>query len=108
MFLIDKIRKTTNCKIIEDRTINEALIIMHKNFDKKISIAEIAKECYLSTDGFIRKFKYYVGETPYSYLKKLRLRTAQNMLSLGMSLKEIAEKCGYSDSSALLHAFNNK
>ena len=104
IYLINKIRKTKNIKFIDDKIINNALIMMHTNINKKISITEIAKKSYLSTDGFIRKFKYYVGETPYSYLKNLRLRTAQNLQTSGMSLKEIAEHCGYSDSSALLHA----
>lgn len=79
---------------------------MHKNLGTKQTIDDIAKECYLSTDGFIRKFKKEVGETPYSYLKKLKIRTAQNMRLTGMRLSDIAEKCGYSDPSALLHAIN--
>ena len=42
------------------------------------------------------------------YLKKLKIRTEINMRNEGYSLNEIAEKCGYSDSSALLHAIANE
>jgi transcriptional regulator GlxA family with amidase domain len=49
-----------------------------------------------------------MGETPYSYLKKLKIRTAQNMRMSGATLEEIAVKCGYSDSSSLLHAMAKK
>lgn len=108
IFLLNKITEKFNCYIIKDQVVLHALKIMHENIGKKQLINEIAKECYLSPNGFIRKFKKEVGETPYSYLKKLKIRTAQNMRLSNATLEEIAEKCGYSDSSALLHAIGKK
>lgn len=104
IFLINKFIEKYNCEVIKDRIIIKSLRLMQENLSKKQSICEIAAECYLSTDGFIRKFKREMGETPYSYLKKLKVRTALNMRSAGVKLSEIAEKCGYSDPCALLHA----
>ena len=104
IFLVDKIIETYKLETIKDQIIIQALKLMHENLGKQQNIADIAKSCYLSTDGFIRKFKNQIGETPYSYLKKLKVRTAQNMRSQGISLEKIAEKCGYSDASALLHS----
>ena len=103
-FLVEKITERFGCESTKDKLILKALMIMHENIGNKLTISEIAKECYLSTNGFIRRFKKELGETPYSYLKKLKIRTAQNMRLSGATLEEIAEKCGYSDSSALLHA----
>ena len=108
MFLVDKILKKFNCEIVKDKIILNALKLMHKNLGQKQLISEIAEKCYLSTNGFIRKFNKEVGETPYAYLKKLKIRTAQNMRMSGATLEEIAEKCGYSDPSALLHAIGKK
>lgn len=108
LFLVNKIIEKFNCEIVEDKVIIKALKIMHDNLGQKQLISKIANECYLSINGFIRKFKEKVGETPYSYLKKLKIRTAQNMRQVGASLEEVAEKCGYSDSSALLHAIGKK
>lgn len=107
-FLVDKIAERFNLEIVKDKLILKALQIMHNNIGKKQQISEIAEECYLSTNGFIKRFKREVGETPYSYLKKLKIRTAQNMRMYGATLDEIAEKCGYSDPSALLHAIGKK
>lgn len=104
LFLVDKMIEKYNCEVVSDKTIIKALRIMHESIGKKQTIDDIARACYLSTDGFIRKFKREVGETPYSYLKKLKIRTAQNMRLSGMKFSEIAEKCGYSDSCALRHA----
>jgi transcriptional regulator GlxA family with amidase domain len=105
--LADKIAEKYNRESVKDKVILKALTLMHENLGKKQLISEIASECYLSTNGFIRRFKKEIGETPYSYLKKLKVRTAQNMRMSGATLDEIAEKCGYSDSSALLHAIGN-
>ena len=92
--------------LINDETVITALNIMHTDISKKITIANIAKKCFLSTDGFIRKFTRSVGDSPYSYLKRLRLQTAIAMRAEGIPLSQIANACGYSDSSALLHAFS--
>ena len=104
LFLMEKIIEKFNCQTIKDELIISALKLMHEGIDKRQTIADIAKTFYLTTEGFIRKFKRHVGETPYSYMKKLRIRTAQNMRQANATLEVIAEKCGYSDSSSLLHA----
>ena len=93
--------------VINDHVIITALDLIHSSFNKKITVAEIAKKCYMSTDGFIRKFTRYIGETPYSYIKNLKIRTALEMRSEGATLEETAEACGYSDASAMLHAISS-
>ena len=108
IFLINKIVEKFNLKTITDKIIIHSLKLMHENLSNPKSINEIAKDSFLSPDGFIRKFKREIGETPYSYLKKLRIRTAQNMRLSGSNLNEIAEKCGYCDPSSLLHALKQK
>lgn len=106
-FLVDRIAPKFNLEIVKDKVALKAIRLMNENLGKNQPISEIAAECYLSTNGFIKRFKKEVGETPYSYLKKLKIRTAQNMRLSGATLEEIAEKCGYSDASALLHAIRN-
>lgn len=107
-YLVDKITKECGCRTVSDKLILDALKMMHENMGRKLSVSEIAAKCYLSTNGFIRRFKRAVGETPYSYLKKLKVRTAKNMRINGRTLDEIAERCGYSDPSALLHAMGKE
>ena len=90
--------------VLSNPDIISALNIIHSSLKEKLTVADIAKRLNISTDGFIRKFTRYVGETPYSYIKKLKARTALTMKAEGMKLDEIADACGYSDASALLHA----
>lgn len=107
LYLCDTAAQEQSTHLINDKTIVTALDVMHSTLPKKYTVADLASLCYMTTDGFIRKFKRYIGETPYSYLKRLKIRTALNMKADGATLTEIAETCGYSDPSALLHAINS-
>ena len=104
IYFIDNMVSSWSQSIIKDNAIITALDIMHYSISKKLSVSEIAKECHMSTGGFIRKFTRNIGETPYSYLKNLKLRTAIALKADGATNDEAAAACGYSDAAALLHA----
>ncbi len=108
VFLSKRIAEKNNSTVLRDKTIISALQIMHSRVKEKISIADIAEECHMSTEGFIRKFKVYIGETPYNYLKRLKIRTALKIRKSGASWTEASEAAGYSDTSTLLHAIKNE
>ena len=93
--------------VLNDPAMISALNLIHSHIKSKISVSDIAKSLNMSADGFIRKFTRYIGETPYSYIKKLKIRTALTMRAEGARLDEIALECGYSDASALLHAISS-
>ena len=104
VFLTEQTVQADRESVLTDDAIVTALGIIHTNMADTPSVAEIAAKCYMSTDGFIRKFARIVGETPYSYIKNLKIRTALLLREEGKTLEEAASKCGYSDPSALLHA----
>jgi AraC-like DNA-binding protein len=106
-YLIRRAVKVCNCAMLDDETVNRALTVMNRRMSEGITIEEIAKECFMSTDGFIRKFTRVLGVTPYAYYKNLKLRTAKALRASGETLERAADICGYSDSSALLHAMKN-
>ena len=107
IYLSERAALKSDAKILDDNIVLYALETMHSRFDEKIKISDIAAACYMSNDGFIRRFTKALGETPYVYLKKLRLRHAAALRKTGATLDEAAEKCGYSDATALLHAIKN-
>ena len=107
VFLAESATSNAESDVINDHVIITALDIIHSSLSKKLTVEEIAKKCYMSTDGFIRKFTRYIGETPYSYIKNFKVRTALLIRSEGATLEEAAEACGYSDASALLHAISS-
>ena len=104
IYLINAAVQSNPQSVISDQTVLTALGIMHSSEGGRLTVAEIAAKCHMSTNGFIKKFTTCVGETPYAYYKSLRLRSALTLRAEGATLIEAALSCGYSDASALLHA----
>ena len=104
LYLISAEVQTNPKGVINDGTILSALDMMHSKEMGQMSISDIAKGCHMSTNGFIKRFTKRVGETPYSYYKSLKMRTALTLRAEGATLTEAALASGYSDGSALLHA----
>ena len=108
LYVVGKMIEGGHLKTLGDEALVLALEKMHKGISGDISIRDIASECFISYEGFIRKFSKTMGMTPYAYLKQLRIRTAAALRAEGATLEEAAERCGYSDSSSLLHAIANE
>jgi len=105
-YLVNRIAEENGADFINDNIVTDAISIMNRRIGENLAVRDIAEELFMSEDGFIRRFSRVVGCTPYAYLKKLRLRTAESMLSGGEPIAAVAESVGYSDSSALLHALS--
>lgn len=107
IYLSHKIAEESGSEVLKDASIIRSLEIMHERISENISISEIASEIGMSTDGFIRKFKSYIDQTPYEYLRGVKVLVALKMRELGERWDVIAEKCGYADQTSLLHAINS-
>ena len=70
------------------------------NYTRKISLEEIANASGLSAPYFSTIFKEEMGENLSSYLNRLRVEKASNMLiTANTPLYHIAEQCGFEDQS---------
>ena len=107
IYLVNQITVSNEIQKITDEVVIKAIETMHTRMNEKLSVEDIARECYMIPDSFIRRFSRAVGITPHAYLKELRLRTARYLKDSGMSLSQIASETGYSDSSSLSHALKN-
>ncbi|MDQ0028482.1 AraC family transcriptional regulator [Arthrobacter bambusae] len=77
-----------------------------KEFDRAISVGELAASVSLSSSQFTRQFKKRVGTTPHSYIRQVRLNAACDLLATTeASISEVAIRTGYSDQSHLTHDF---
>lgn len=86
--------------------IMKAKSFIYQNYHRDISLECIAKSVNLSTYHFARIFKSEVGETPITYLNKVRLNEAKTLLfSTNLSLSEISAKCGYNSDSYFITIF---
>lgn len=104
MYIIEAAVTSQPQSVISDKVVLDALEMMHSFEKGVITVKDMAEKCHMSVNGFIKRFTKCVGETPYAYYKRLRLRFALSHRALGATLSEAAEISGYSDGSALLHA----
>lgn len=74
---------------------------------ERMSLSRIAREAGSSSYHFARLFQAYVGETPFEFLRRLRLLTALRMLQedIEVSITEIALGIGHETSAAFNKSF---
>lgn len=68
------------------------------NYTSKITLDELAEMFYLSKYYLVRLFKNQNGITPINYLIEKRIEYAKTLLlNTQLSVKELADKCGFDD-----------
>jgi AraC family transcriptional regulator len=79
-------------------------LIAHLNDDP--TIAELARECGLSSGYFARAFRKTTGITPHQWLIRKRVERARELLlGNGLRLADIALACGFVDQSHFSRVF---
>jgi AraC family transcriptional regulator len=76
------------------------------NLDARIRATDLADLVQLSGSHFFRAFRKTFGEAPLSYIKKRRIRRAQQlMLTSRLRLSQVALECGMCDQAHLSRTF---
>ncbi|HCB95389.1 MAG: helix-turn-helix domain-containing protein [Monoglobaceae bacterium] len=89
-----------------DRPFAEEKKYIENNYNKNISISELAKNSGYSVVHFINKFKSIYGCTPGQYLSDIRLRKAKELLACSYNTsKEVAFMCGFNDELYFIRFF---
>lgn len=79
------------------------------NYDKNISIKEMADTAHMSVSYFSRVFKESTGFSPYDYLLTVRLDKAKELLQqTDNSVESIAYKTGFNSSSNFVYFFKKE
>lgn len=69
-------------------------------------MADMIQDIHISKYHFIRIFSRVMGATPYSYLMNYRINMSKKFLhATDMPVSEIAEKCGFLDTSNFITQF---
>lgn len=85
-----------------------SLVVNHinSNYDKEISVSELARICGLSKPYFSSIFKQIFRTTPKAYVNALRIAKAKNMLEFSdLPIKEVASSCGFQNLNTFFYAF---
>lgn len=91
----------------DDQTVAAALQLLQKSWaDPGFGIAELALRCGVHRSQLSRRFSADVGLSPSRYLLRLRLQQATRLLLADeLRSSEIAEECGFNDSSYFARVF---
>ncbi|MFS4460550.1 AraC family transcriptional regulator [Bdellovibrio sp. HCB2-146] len=80
----------------KDKGIVRALDWIKENFDKTITVEEIADESGMSASALFSKFKAVTSMSPLQYQKQLRMQEARRLLMFGlMDVTRAAVEVGY-------------
>ena len=89
-----------------DEAITMVQRYMEKNYNKTITMTEMAGISSMSPRNLIRRFEQATSNTPLEYLQRFRIENAKKMLeNRNDGIEQIAMKCGYEDMSFFRKVF---
>jgi len=81
-----------------DDSISGAQEWLHQNFHRTFPLEAPARRAGMSLRNFVRRFKQATGDSPLTYLQKLRIAAAKRMLEGDhRTMQEISDAVGYQD-----------
>lgn len=90
----------------QDPLIGKAQQLMQARLAEPQSLTELAAQLGTSVRTLIRRFHRSTGQTPATYLRTMRIDAAKRLLeTTGLNLDRIAQRVGYSDTSAFRKLF---
>ncbi|WP_416046952.1 helix-turn-helix domain-containing protein [Cupriavidus basilensis] len=93
---------------VADRMRNAARWL-HENFERPISVADVARIASMSERHFLRCFKLQMGTLPSDYLFQVRLSMATRLLTeTELPVDKIARRSGFSNGDRLAKIFRKR
>lgn len=74
-----------------------AVKIMENNLQQRLTVEDIAQQCYTSKIALQKTFAKYAGIGVMEYYNRLRIQAAADLLATGASVKEAATAAGFAD-----------
>ena len=109
LLLLDRSQKIgllTEANFSHTEPIRKAIDYIQANFNKRISLSDMAASVGMNTKYFCSYFKKHTLNTPFTYLTMLRIRHAKTLLrEKQMSVLEVALICGFDNVSFFIRKF---
>lgn len=94
---------------LRDYYIQEAVNFMEHNYQREVTVEEMADVCQLNRSYFSKIFKESKGCPPQEYLIRLRLSKAANLMrSTSNSIADVSALCGYPNQLHFSRAFKKR
>jgi YesN/AraC family two-component response regulator len=88
-----------------DKQVNTLMEYINANINAPITLQQLSDTFFLSKSFICRIFKQSTGTTVNKYLTGRRISIAKALLSEGVSVNDVCERCGFMDYSTFLKAF---
>ena len=89
-----------------DDEINKATRYIYDNYNKNITLSDMAAYCHMNPSYFSRFFKKSTGLNLIDYINIIRIKNASFMLiNTNLSIAEIANNCGFNDQGYFCKTF---
>jgi len=88
------------------RAVRDAVVYVEKHYASPISSSGVARAVFLNEHYFCRVFKAHTGLTFMSYLSRIRMEKAKQLLrETDLSVSDIARQVGYNDPNYFSRVF---
>ena len=88
-----------------DRRHTRVVDYLRSNYDRPITLQELAEVAEANPFVLLRQFKRDYGVTPHEYLRVHRVNRARDYIRKGHRLADVAALCGFADQSHLNRQF---
>lgn len=106
---IDKANNSNESSVDNNILIECAINYIKNNYQRDISLSDVAAQVYLSPVYFGRIFKIYTGENFTDYLIKIRLEKATELLNTtNLKICEVGKMVGYSNIKYFIRLFKKR
>lgn len=87
------------------RTVQLAVDYINRHYATNLTLAEVAKNAYVSPTQLSRLFSRYCGTTVTKYITGKRVTEAKKLLATGRSVTDTAFLCGFNDYANFIRVF---
>ncbi len=89
--------------------IRAAMTYAKEHLAEPLTVGELAVQAHMSTSAFSPLFREVTGQSPYQFIKDLRLKRARELLlASGSNITEISREVGYSSASHFINEFRDR
>lgn len=105
--LADLFRYIAN--VLREDKMSSSFDYIRNNFEKQLTVRQLADLEHFSPTYYVEWFKQKYGTSPIAYIRELRLRKAEEMLTnTSYTILQIAQQIGYENQETLTRLFRKK